>query len=155
MAENLKIWHFWNMMCMNFQLEKLILQAPRPWNSVSSDLGHSSYYSINGASPFLSMTEATSMVWGGFDKSVFVTFVSLGFFSIHMLKKHTLNPGVSINCYISISILIKYSNFSRFYKKKLGLFYKKLRCDKFGNWSISTKNLVPDGSRSRWAQKGS
>ena len=49
------------MMCMNFQLEKLILQAPRPWNSVSSDLGHSSYYSINGASPFLSMTEATSI----------------------------------------------------------------------------------------------
>ena len=43
--------------------------------------------------------------------------------------------------YISISILIKYSNFSRFYKK-LGPFYKKLRCDKFGNWSISTKNAL-------------
>ena len=41
--------------------------------------------------------------------------------------------GVSIDRYISISILIKYSNFSRFYKKKLGPFYKKLRCDKFVN----------------------
>ena len=40
--------------------------------------------------------------------------------------------GVSILCYISIFILIKYSNFYRFYKK-LGPFYKKLRCDKFGN----------------------
>ena len=50
-------------------------------------------------------------------------------------------PGVSILRYISISILIKYSNFSGFYKK-LGPFYKKLRCDKFGNWSISTKNAL-------------
>ena len=41
-------------------------------------------------------------------------------------------PGVSKSCYIGISIPIKYSNFSRFYKK-LGPFYKKLRCDKFGN----------------------
>ena len=49
--------------------------------------------------------------------------------------------GVSILRYISISILIKYSNFSGFYKK-LGPFYKKLRCDKFGNWSISTKNAL-------------
>ena len=40
--------------------------------------------------------------------------------------------GVSKSRYISISIPIKYSNFSRFYKK-LGPFYKKLRCDKFGN----------------------
>jgi len=32
--------------------------------------------------------------------------------------------GVSKSRYISISILIKYSNFSRFYKK-LGPFYKK------------------------------
>ena len=40
--------------------------------------------------------------------------------------------GVSILRYINISILIKYSNFSGFYKK-LGPFYKKLRCDKFGN----------------------
>ena len=42
------------------------------------------------------------------------------------------SAGVSKSRYISISILIKYSNFSRFYKK-LGPFYKKLRCDKFGN----------------------
>ena len=41
-------------------------------------------------------------------------------------------PGVSKSRYIGISIPIKYSNFSRFYKK-LGPFYKKLRCDKFGN----------------------
>ena len=40
--------------------------------------------------------------------------------------------GVSILRYIGISIPIKYSNFSGFYKK-LGPFYKKLRCDKFGN----------------------
>ena len=40
--------------------------------------------------------------------------------------------GVSKSRYIGISIPIKYSNFSRFYKK-LGPFYKKLRCDKFGN----------------------
>ena len=33
--------------------------------------------------------------------------------------------GVSKSRYISISILMKYSNFSRFYKKKLGPFYKK------------------------------
>ena len=43
-----------------------------------------------------------------------------------------LSAGVSILRYINISILIKYSNFSGFYKK-LGPFYKKLRCDKFGN----------------------
>ena len=49
--------------------------------------------------------------------------------------------GVSILRYIGISIPIKYSNFSGFYKK-LGPFYKKLRCDKFGNWSISTKNAL-------------
>ena len=41
-------------------------------------------------------------------------------------------PGVSKSRYIGISIAIIYSNFSRFYKK-LGPFYKKLRCDKFGN----------------------
>ena len=43
-----------------------------------------------------------------------------------------LTAGVSILRYIGISIPIKYSNFSGFYKK-LGPFYKKLRCDKFGN----------------------
>jgi len=43
---------------------------------------------------------------------------------------------------IYVSKLIKYSNFSRFHKK-LGPFYKKkLRCDKFCNWSISTKNAL-------------
>ena len=42
------------------------------------------------------------------------------------------SSGVSKSRYIGISIPIKYSNFSRFYKK-LGPFYKKLRCDKFGN----------------------
>ena len=43
-----------------------------------------------------------------------------------------LSPGVSKSRYFDISISIKYSNFSRFYKKK-GPFYKKFRCDKFGN----------------------
>ena len=41
-------------------------------------------------------------------------------------------PGVSKSRYFGISIPIKYSNFSRFYKK-MGPFYKKFRCDKFGN----------------------
>ena len=40
--------------------------------------------------------------------------------------------GVSILPYLGISIPRKTPNFSRFYKK-LGPFYKKLRCDKFGN----------------------
>ena len=40
--------------------------------------------------------------------------------------------GVSKSRYFARSIAIKYSNFSRFYKKK-GPFYKKFRCDKFGN----------------------
>ena len=40
--------------------------------------------------------------------------------------------GVSKSRYFVISISIKYSNFSRFYKKK-GPFYKKFRCDKFCN----------------------
>ena len=44
MAENVKIGHFWNPLCVNFQkmvleVKKIILQAPRPWNSTSSDLG--------------------------------------------------------------------------------------------------------------------
>ena len=42
---------------------------------------------------------------------------------------------------ISVYPYWKYSNFRRFYKK-LGPFYKKIRCDKFGNWSISTKNAL-------------
>ena len=53
-----------------------------------------------------------------------------------------VGAGVPILRYINISILIKYSNFSRFHKKKLGPFYKKLRCNKFGNWSISIKNAM-------------
>ena len=43
-----------------------------------------------------------------------------------------LETGVSKSRYFGISIPIKYSNFSRFYKK-MGPFYKKFRCDKFGN----------------------
>ena len=43
-----------------------------------------------------------------------------------------LRAGVSKSRYFDISISIKYSNFSRFYKK-MGPFYKKFRCDKFGN----------------------
>ena len=43
----------------------------------------------------------------------------------HAHRYRQSRTGVSINRYISISILIKYSNFSRFYKKKLGPFYKK------------------------------
>ena len=58
-----------------------------------------------------------------------------------MNQLHHPVTGVSILRYIGISIPIKYSNFSGFYKK-LGPFYKKLRCDKFGNWSISTKNAL-------------
>ena len=57
--------------------------------------------------------------------------------------------GVSKSPYLGISTprknwvhFIKNSNFSRFYKKKLGPFYKKLRCDNFGNWAISTKNAL-------------
>ena len=50
--------------------------------------------------------------------------------------------GVSKSRYFHISILMKYSNFSRFYKK-MGPFYKKFRCDKFGNWSISTRGILP------------
>ena len=45
---------------------------------------------------------------------------------------HLTLAGVSKSRYFVISISIKYSNFSRFYKKK-GPFYKKFRCDKFGN----------------------
>ena len=48
------------------------------------------------------------------------------------LSFERVRAGVSKSSYIGISIPIKYSNFSRFYKK-LGPFYKKLRCDKFGN----------------------
>ncbi len=58
-----------------------------------------------------------------------------------ILMGNDSDAGVSILRYIGISIPIKYSNFSRFYKK-LGPFYKKLRCDKFGNWLISTKNAL-------------
>jgi len=55
----------------------------------------------------------------------------------NILTLHTIYPvhllsGVSKSRYFDISISIKYSNFSRFYKKK-GPFYKKFRCDKFGN----------------------
>ena len=46
--------------------------------------------------------------------------------------KLTCKTGVSKSRYFGISIPIKYSNFSRFYKK-MGPFYKKFRCDKFGN----------------------
>ena len=47
--------------------------------------------------------------------------------------------GVSKSRYFVISISIKYSNFSRFYKK-MGPFYKKFRCDKFGNCLLPSKN---------------
>ena len=40
--------------------------------------------------------------------------------------------GVYILPFISIFILIKNAIFSRFYKK-MGPFYKKIRCDEFGN----------------------
>ena len=40
----------------------------------------------------------------------------------HAQRYRQSRTGVSINRYISISILIKYSNFSRFYKKKMGPF---------------------------------
>ena len=57
--------------------------------------------------------------------------VQLKFCNLSRRKAGSPPPGVSILRYISISILIKYSNFSRFYKK-MGPFYKKFRCDKFG-----------------------
>ena len=57
-------------------------------------------------------------------------------------KTFQFGPGVSILRYLHISILRKYTNFSIDFIKKLGPFYKKLRCDKFGNWSISTKNAL-------------
>ena len=53
-----------------------------------------------------------------------------------------VGAGVPILRYINISILIKYSNFSRFHKKNWVHFIKKLRCDKFGNLSISTKTAL-------------
>ena len=54
-----------------------------------------------------------------------------------------VGTGISILRYINISILIKCSNLSRFYKKKKWAhFIQKLRCDNFGNWSISTKNAL-------------
>ena len=46
--------------------------------------------------------------------------------------RFALRAGVSKSRYFARSIAIKYSNFSRFYKKK-GPFYKKFRCDKFCN----------------------
>ena len=49
--------------------------------------------------------------------------------------------GVYILPFISIFILIKNAIFSRFYKE-MGPFYKKIRCDKFGNLSISTKTAL-------------
>ena len=63
---------------------------------------------------------------------VHIVIDCFNFFCIlpHCLSVHF--AGVSINRYISISILIKHSNFNRFYKK-LGPFYKKLRCEKFSN----------------------
>ena len=49
------------------------------------------------------------------------------------------HAGVSILCYINISI---YTPILVDFIKKLGPSYNKLRCDKFGNWSISTKNAL-------------
>ena len=59
------------------------------------------------------------------------------------LPNHLLSNQGSLKVVISVyPYLQKTPNFSRFYKK-LGPFYKKLRCDKFGNWSISTRGLLP------------
>ena len=52
--------------------------------------------------------------------------------NIFRYGKELLRTGVSKSRYFARSIAIKYSNFSRFYKK-MGPFYKKFRCDKFGN----------------------
>jgi len=51
-------------------------------------------------------------------------------------KQGSLKVVISVYPYLQ-----KTPNFSRFYKK-LGPFYKKLRCDKFGNSSISTRGLL-------------
>ena len=54
-----------------------------------------------------------------------------------------LNAGVYILPFIPIFIFIKKTAiFSRFYKKNWVHFIKKLRCDKFGNLSISTKTAL-------------
>ena len=50
--------------------------------------------------------------------------------------------GVYILPFISIFILIKNCHFLADFIKKLGPFYKKIRCDKFGNLSISTKTAL-------------
>ena len=50
--------------------------------------------------------------------------VQLKFCNLGRSKAGSPPPGVSILCYISISILIKYSNFSRFYKKNWVHFIK-------------------------------
>jgi len=55
---------------------------------------------------------------------------------ILFLAQGSLKVLISIYPYLE-----KTPNFSRFYKK-LGPFYKKLRCDKFGNLSISTKTAL-------------
>ena len=47
-------------------------------------------------------------------------------------EQAVISAGVSKSRYFARSIAIKYSNFSRLYKKK-GPFYKKFRCDKFCN----------------------
>ena len=60
-------------------------------------------------------------------------------------------PNISVLIFLCFSLpqgslffiisVYPYPKLGRFYKK-LGPFYKKLRSDKFGSWSISTKNAL-------------
>ena len=60
MAENVKIGHFWNPLCVNFQ--KMVSDVKKKLFSRPLDL-----------------ETVLPPIWGGFETPVFVTFVSLGF----------------------------------------------------------------------------
>ena len=105
--------------------------------------------SINRGIPECSWAPSRSYSWGNLDPEHSILVRIFGFqqhsenqFFWDTLYTFLGEAGVSKSRYICISIPIKYSNFSRFYKK-LGPFYKKLWCDKFGNWSISTRGILP------------
>ena len=86
---------------------------------------------------------AQCTAWTSFNLSHSESGFSPGQDSLDLTRRDIdMGSGVYKSRYIGISIPIKYSNFSRFYKK-LSRFYKKLRCDKFGNWSTSTRGLLP------------
>ena len=57
-------------------------------------------------------------------------------------KMEALRQGSQKVVILVFSLPIKYSHFSKFYKK-MDPFYKKFRCDKFCNRSMSTRGLLP------------